>query len=714
MRVAKSNKAAGLGGDWPVALAMAAALLAVYALTSPRTATLEDDGLFIIAALHAGVAHPPGYPLYTLIGHVFSYLPIDPPALRIHLASGFLGALACVVFYFALRLTRLPIWLSLAAALAYGLSEHFWSQAIIAEVYTLNALLCFGVLYFCLRAREPGRLWNRELALAWAALCFGLGLTNHWPLTVAAFPAFAALLLPHAGLVFLRLPILAAIALAPPLLLYGWMWWRSLDPDAISFYGPLSNWDELWYYLTRQGYGGVDVSPSAGALDRLLFIWHFLKEAFFQYTPLGALLALLGIYRLHLARAHALLAASGWIFVAHSFLLILMLGFDYEFLNLAVFRPYPLVAYGVLAFWVAWGLVFVWEKASARLPGAWAYAPAPPSAPPARSGRRGRGEAQPAAAAEPLLATLGKTLPGALALLLPALLLAINYPINNRKDDTTALEYAEALLAGLEPNAALFVTGDLPTAPVGYLHYGEGVRPDVEVLNTQGLVYPTRLFSPPTTKKNETRLTREYLQKAERPVYYTTNIIDFPNDWHSIHYGLVRKVQKEGPELQLRFDQRTEDYFYRLVAQTEWTDRWNRHLHDRLMQQFGEYIGYMVLSTVPDPSWTARRDRMVAAIQEQYFGLIGMAEMLIKYGTAEHLPRVQAWLGKAETLVGHTMSKEMLGRHYYRRGYLAFRQGRLRQAWELFQHSLKVHPHPDNPSTPALQMLRQDNGKSRR
>ena len=699
--------------EWRLALAIVVALFAIYAFSSPRTVTLEDDGLFIIASMDAGVAHPPGYPLFTLLGKVFSFLPVDPPALRIHLLSGLLGALACAVLFFVSRLLGLAPWCAATVALAYGVSEHFWSQAIIAEVYTLNALLSFGVLLFCLRARAATATGSAAAKkanaaaeagppLCWAAFCFGLGLANHWPLMVLAFPAFALLPASRPAIVFRHLPMMLIAALLPPALLYLWMVLRSHNPEVISFYGALNNMREVWYYLSRQGYGSVDASPSAGLEDKWLFARHFFGEVWRLFTPAGAMLAALGLCRLYRVGMFALLFATAWIFCAHSLLLIMRLGFDYEFLNLAVFRPYPLVAYAMLALWMGFGLSVVLAFARDRLVSAWD---------PTR--RRDTDK----------FAVMVRAAP-AIALLIPALLLYKNFPVNDRRDDTVALQYGKELLAGLAPNSVLFVTGDLPTAPVGYLRYGEKFREDVMVMNTQGLVYPTRLFTPPTTKQNETNLTKGFVENAKKPVYYTTNIVDFPNPWGSLHFGLYRQATPGESQLQLRLSKSTEEYFYSLANGATSRDRWNRHLHDRLMQQFGEFVGYMALADAGDPAWLQRRDQMVAAMQNQYFGLIGMAEMLIKYGTQEHLATVQQWLDRADALIGetlsrealgrHSMSKEMLGRHYYRRGYLAFRLGRPREARRLFHHSLEMHEHPDNPAKAALKMLRQNEGEAER
>ncbi|MEC7423842.1 MAG: DUF2723 domain-containing protein, partial [SAR324 cluster bacterium] len=149
-----------------VVLSLVFILFSIYGFTTPKTVTLEDDGLFIMASLDGGVAHPPGYPLFTFLGHLFSFLPLESPAFRIHLLSGLLGAVACGVLSLVMVEAGVSRWFSFIAALSYGVSEHFWSQSIIAEVYGLNALLCFAVLYFCLRFKnkENGSFFDLTFA----------------------------------------------------------------------------------------------------------------------------------------------------------------------------------------------------------------------------------------------------------------------------------------------------------------------------------------------------------------------------------------------------------------------------------------------------------------------------------------------------------------------------------------------------------------------
>ena len=104
-----------------------------------------------------------------------------------------------------------------------------------------------------------------------AAVAWGAGLANHWPLTVLATPGLALVLLPVWRDVRPRLPRLLGAALAAAALPYAWMVWLSHQGPIISFYGPVEGWGDLWFYVSRQGYSGVDVSPSAGWGDRPRF-----------------------------------------------------------------------------------------------------------------------------------------------------------------------------------------------------------------------------------------------------------------------------------------------------------------------------------------------------------------------------------------------------------------------------------------------------------
>src|SRR5919109_2119878 len=124
--------------DWLQALAVAAALFALYAASAPRGVALEDDGLFILSSYFLGVEHPPGYPLFTLIGHLFTFLPLGSIAYRVHLVSVVFGALTCGALWLCVRALGQGRLAAYVAALALAVSPVYWSQSLIADVYSFN------------------------------------------------------------------------------------------------------------------------------------------------------------------------------------------------------------------------------------------------------------------------------------------------------------------------------------------------------------------------------------------------------------------------------------------------------------------------------------------------------------------------------------------------------------------------------------------------
>ncbi len=210
--------------DW-LAFGIAFVLsLAVYTITLAPTVTLEDSGELVVAAEHLGVPHPPGYPLWTILAWVFTrvfsfmrYAGQPNPAWGVNYLSAFFGALtsaivAILVSRFARDLLLLcggadeaPLqskqvsdfpepeagcgiegkWICGASGLAAGLFLSFtplqWSQAVIAEVYTLNTCIAMTILLLSfIWLHRPARKSSPCLI----ALVFGIALTNFQPVVL--------------------------------------------------------------------------------------------------------------------------------------------------------------------------------------------------------------------------------------------------------------------------------------------------------------------------------------------------------------------------------------------------------------------------------------------------------------------------------------------------------------------------------------------------
>ena len=107
----------------------------LYCLTAARDIVVGDSPDLITAAVTLGVAHPPGYPLFTMLGHLFSLFPVGPIPFRVNLLSVVCNALtAGVVFLTALRLSGSRI-AAVLAALVLALNPTFWRWSLAAEVF---------------------------------------------------------------------------------------------------------------------------------------------------------------------------------------------------------------------------------------------------------------------------------------------------------------------------------------------------------------------------------------------------------------------------------------------------------------------------------------------------------------------------------------------------------------------------------------------------
>jgi hypothetical protein len=215
-----------------------------------------------------GIGHPTGYPTYLMLTHLFTYLPFGDQAYRVNLASAVYAVLAVLVVYLVgLQLGGRAV-AAASGALAFGLSGAFWSQAVIAEVYTFEALLVALVILFALLWRD--RRGDRYLLIT--ALLVGLSLTHHLT-SVLLVPAVLAFVFLTDRRVFSRMGLmlkslgLFLLGLLP--LLYLPI--RALMHAPLNEADPSSLWRFLLLvtggsFLAESAEKGRNCSPSSLAL----------------------------------------------------------------------------------------------------------------------------------------------------------------------------------------------------------------------------------------------------------------------------------------------------------------------------------------------------------------------------------------------------------------------------------------------------------------
>lgn len=154
-----------------------------------------DSGDVILAAWFGGVAHPPGYPLNTMLGWIFTHLPYQATvAFKADIMAAFLHALVVGVLFLILQKVTKNIYVSFIAALTLAFNPLFWLYAHTLEVFQLNLLLISISVYFLLWWRETVLLKKEKIRLLYIAV-FAIGLAVfHHHTSVLLAPAFLYLI----------------------------------------------------------------------------------------------------------------------------------------------------------------------------------------------------------------------------------------------------------------------------------------------------------------------------------------------------------------------------------------------------------------------------------------------------------------------------------------------------------------------------------------
>ncbi len=342
-RVPATRGAGGPSGRLGVAWSAATVLVAGLALYAPTL--LRDVGTWDTAEFQAvgpvlGIAHPTGYPTYTLLAWLASVVlqPFGNEALRANLLSALLmagaGALAAIA---TVQLTARPV-LGVLSGLVFVVTPVAWGTAVRADAHALHAFLAGLLLVLLLGwqrrervvgvdvdAVDPGgdppegrrRSWQRPGAwLVAAAVVFGLSLGNH-ALTLLLAPGVAVFVLLVAPTLLWRRPALVASCVAAlaltSVLVYAYIPVRSSMGPPLDYAEPRT-WESFWYLVLGQQFqGSMRPLPDAPAIAR--GVW---DEVSRNLGPLALLVPVglvAGLVRHRAATVMGLLwFASTWLF----------------------------------------------------------------------------------------------------------------------------------------------------------------------------------------------------------------------------------------------------------------------------------------------------------------------------------------------------------------------------------------------------------------
>ncbi|XP_071413372.1 protein O-mannosyl-transferase TMEM260 isoform X3 [Pithys albifrons albifrons] len=449
----------GAGG---AAGALGAAVAALYTATLPPALPGGDAGELITAAYELGVAHPPGYPLFTLLAKLaMGLLPGGSPACRVNLLCGFLGAAAAsLLFYTVFRLSGSYAGGILAAGV-FSFSRLTWQWSITAEVFSLNNLFVGLLMALTAHFEEASTAKERSKISKLGAFCCGLSLCNQHTIVL-----YIACVVPW---VLARL--FRKKELSPGhLLKLGLCFLAGLLP---YLYLPASS------YLNRARWTWGDQTTLQG------FLTHFLREEYGTFnlakSETGSSMREMLVFQLEQMKSElslpvlalALVACGStalltkqqkspviWLFTAMLCLYSLFFAWRANLditkpLFLGVVERFWLQSSAVVAVLAGLGLATLTSIGNTVLEGS----------------------------------RLLPWLEWLCALALVASQVWTNYSACDQSNNYVVDKFARNLLSSMPMGAVILLRGDLPGNSLRYLHYCEGMRPDITLVDQEMMTY---------------------------------------------------------------------------------------------------------------------------------------------------------------------------------------------------------------------------------
>lgn len=465
--------------------------LAVYVRTLAPTVYGEDSGELIAAADTLGIPHPTGYPLWCILAKVFmTVVYAGDPAWRANLFSALCGSAAVMCTAWIICLTTHHRIAAIAAALSLAFSLEFWEQSVIAEVYSLNALITAACILLLLLWSES----RRNILLYAAGLLFGVGLANHHVLLLCA-PAFAVYVLIVGGVRFRAwsMHVITLVLAFAGLAIYLYLPIRSMANPPMDWGNP-ETWPAFYDVVTRAQYRFI-ITDGPRSWDRFFEQLQIFGEIYLQqFTPGVGLLAPFGAFVLWKRGFHALsvMLLLAWLCTVIGGIVIPNFGDDR--LSIWLNTTYWIPAYLISAIFTGAAIAGICSSIQRKV-------------------------------------VRVLVLIGLLVAAVGAPLLA-NHTHNDKGRFYLASDYARNILATLAPGAIYFGDSDLSLFAVMYYQIVEHMRTDVLIANPYG--YPSEdLYSdmpeelragfrkPIPSDADEQRIFEWLVKSSGRPVYTT-------------------------------------------------------------------------------------------------------------------------------------------------------------------------------------------------
>ena len=341
----------------------------VYIYTLAPDVMFIDAGELAVSATKLGIAHPTGYPLFTLLGNLFSKIPVADEIYRLNLMNAFISSVSSLIFFNLMVFMLIYLNLnegiknnntsiqeniiyniSLASAFILAFSKTFWDSANSIEVYSLHSFFLVTNIFLFLKAvnlSPKDKLKDKY----WIIFSFVLGLsfTNHLT-TIFLSVAFLYLYFSIYG--FNQPALKFILRLALPFLLgyslYIYLLVRADNP--FISWGDPNAFDRFWKHIWGKQFTNLMFGSSEIAGAQLsYFVKNFPLEFF--YIPL--LLVIPGIFEIRKQ------SKRFFIFTILLFTFNILYAINYNIFDI---DTYFLLAFLVTSIWIGYGMLFILKK----------------------------------------------------------------------------------------------------------------------------------------------------------------------------------------------------------------------------------------------------------------------------------------------------------------------------------------------------------------
>lgn len=438
----------------------------IYLITLAPGVVQIDSGELSAVAATLGIAHPTGYPLFTLIGFIFTQ--IFPFTSKIFVLNVLSALYTLGGFFFIIKINQIVLknlkpeikkdkkskkkiespselsekqltLIAVIGALTIAFSRTFWLQSTSVEVYSLHILLISASIYFFLKAhfKKTEKKSNEEEKIGkdWLifAFIFGLSFTNHMT-SILLIPGFAYLYFKRNGfnsssfkkILVMLIPFLAA------LLIYLYLPISASKNPAINWGNPV-NWENFKRHIMGWQYQSWIFSSTESASKQFKY---FVEIFPVEFAYFGLILILLGLFELYKTNKEILT------FFLFLFFTCMLYSINYDINDIDSYFLLAFISAGLIA---TAGYLFI------------------------------------------IKTFIKKDDNSNLALfLVPILILVINFNKVNQSDNTQYHDYTISVLDSSENNSIIIsYLWDFFISPAYYLQFVEDKRKDVAIIDKE-------------------------------------------------------------------------------------------------------------------------------------------------------------------------------------------------------------------------------------